>query len=323
MRRRDFLGLLGTWPLRAQAEPLATPTIGFLNAGSANAFSDRVAGFQVGLTEAGFTEGSNVTIEYRWADGKFDLLPKLAADLVGRKVLVIVATGNTPAAVAAKAATSTIPILFVIADDPVKIGLVASFNRPGGNATGVSMRNKELVAKRLQLLHDLVPTVNAAGLIVNPNNATADSDADDFQKAAFALGLQFKVFPAGAAQDFDRVFATLAEQKVGALIIPADPFFNNARAEIIRLAARNSIPVIYFDKAFVSDGGLMSYGGSLPNAYRQVGQYTGRILKGEKPSELPVMQPTQFELAINLKTAKTLGLGVPPQMLAIADHVIE
>ncbi len=327
MRRREFIGLFGSaaaaWPFSARAQSSSVATIGFLNAGAAAAFADRVAGFRQGLSEAGYLEGKNVAIEYRWAEGKYDRLPGLVDDLISRRVSVIVATGNTPAAVAAKAATASIPILFVIADDPVKVGLVASLNRPGGNATGVSMINKELAAKRLQLLHDLVPTADAAGLIVNPNNATAESDAGDLQKAAAALGLTFHVLRIGTDRDFDSAFATLVKQKVGALVVPADPYFNTMRAEIIRLAAHHALPTIYFDRSFVSAGGLISYGGSLPDAYRQVGLYTGRILKGEKPSDLPVMQPTRFELVINLKTAKALGLSVPQSFLVAADEVIE
>jgi ABC-type uncharacterized transport system substrate-binding protein len=326
MRRRDFITLLGgaavSWPLTAHAQQAAMPIVGVLDPSSASEYAPFLAAFREGLHEAGFIEGRNVAIEYRWADGRYDRLPSLAAELVRVPVAVLVATGITAAA-AAKAATSTVPIVFNTGGDPVRFGLVASLNKPGGNITGVASLGKVLVAKRFELLRELVPKANAVAFLVNPNNAVAALDTSDAQAAAATLGHKLIIVKASSAGEIDAAFATIAEQRAGGLLQQLDPFLQSQREQLVGLAARYALPAIYEWRDFVTAGGLMSYGTSLRDALRFVGKYTGRLLKGEKPANLPVQQPTKFELVINLKTAKALRLTVPPTLLTRADEVIE
>jgi putative ABC transport system substrate-binding protein len=325
--RRDFITLLGgaaaAWPLAARAQQPGMPVVGFLRSTSANASIDLVAALRRGLAEAGYTEGQNIAIEYRWAEGHNDRLPALAADLVRRQCALIVAGGDA-AAHAAKTATTTVPIVFATGEDPVKVGLVSRLNRPGGNITGISFYNRaDLESKQLELLREVVPKAAVIGVLVNPTMAAAQSQESEAQVAARALGLQLFVVNAGSERDFDTAFTTLVEQRVEALLIVGNALFTGQRYRLVAVAARYALPTIYPLREFVAAGGLMSYGGSLTDAYRKVGVYAGRILKGEKPADLPVALPTKFELVINLQTAKGLGIEIPPMLLARADEVIE
>jgi putative ABC transport system substrate-binding protein len=325
IRRREFITLLGgaaAWPLAARAQQPGLPVIGFLSARSPAGDTDVLAAFRQGLKEAGYVEGQNVAVEYRWADDQNDRLPAMAADLVRRQVSVIVANG--PAAQAAKAATTTIPIVFYIGADPVALGLVASLNRPGGNLTGVTNVNVELNSKRLELLHQVVPTATIIAALINPNNASpAEIQSRDLEGAAHTLGLQLQVLRASTERDFDTVFATLAQVRAGGLAIGGDGFFVSRSEQLAALALRHGVPAIFQFRPFVAAGGLMSYGGNGEDQFRPVGVYAGRILKGEKPADLPVQQNSKVELIINLKTAKALGLTVPLALLTRADEVIE
>jgi putative ABC transport system substrate-binding protein len=326
MHRRKFImafgGAMVAWPLAGRAQQSAPPLIGFMNNSAAKGSENLKAAFLQGLRETGYIDGQNVTIEYHWSDGKPDRLPGVAGDLVRRRVSVIVAT-STPAALAAKAATAIIPIVFETAADPIKLGLAASLNRPGGNATGVAQFNAVLVAKRVGLLHDLIPTAKIIGMLVNPTDARAETQTKDAQEAAHALGLQIHVLNASTEAEIDAAFAALPELRIEAFLVGTGEFFRRQSEQLAMLAARQGVPAIYQYREFAAAGGLISYGASLPNAYRLTGIYAGRVLKGEKPADLPVMQPTKFELVINLKTARTLGLTIPPVVLAIADEVIE
>jgi putative tryptophan/tyrosine transport system substrate-binding protein len=324
--RREFITLVGGaagWPLVARAQQSGPmPVIGFLNPASAQRAAQPLAAFRQGLNETGYAEGRTVAIEYGWADGQSDRLPTLAVELARRKVAVF-ATGGPAAALAAKAASMTTPIVFVSSSDPVQLGLVASFNRPGGNATGVSFLASELVAKQFELLHQLAPQAAVIGLLVNPTSANAEIQLKDVPAAARTLGLQIVVVNASNDRDFDTAFAALVQQRAGALVVGSDPLFYSRRQQLAALTARHAMPAIYADREYAEAGGLMSYGTSLAAAFRQAGVYTGRILKGEKPADLPVMQATKFELVINLKTAKALGVTVPNAMQLLADEVIE
>jgi putative tryptophan/tyrosine transport system substrate-binding protein len=325
MRRREFITLVGgaaaAWPLAARAQQSAIPVIGFLHAGSPH---PPVAAFRQTLAEVGYVENQNVTIEYRYAEGQYGRLAELAGDLVRQKVTVIVASPNTDAARAAKAATNAIPIVFMLSVDPVKVGLVASLNRPGGNATGVNYFISELAAKRLGLLRELLPSVARVGALVNPNAATTEGFIKDVMLAAPTIHIQVETVHARNGQEIEAAFATLARSKVDALMVAPDTLFaTSSRLQITSLAARYAIPTIYTVREYVVDGGLISYGPSVPDAYRQVAVYASRVLKGAKPADLPVVQSTKFEFVINLRTAKTLGVSVPDKLLAIADEVIE
>ncbi len=328
MRRREFVSLLGgaavAWPLAARAQQPSLPVIGFLSSASPDLYAVRLRAFGQGLKEEGYIEGQNVAIEYRWAEGRNDRLPMLAAELVGRQVNVIAAGGGTPSALAAKAVTATIPIVFAVAVDPVEAGLVASLNRPGGNLTGVTNLNVEVGPKRLELLRELMPTATSVAVLVNPTSPVlTEQFLRDLQAAAPALGLRLHILQASTERDLDTVFAALGQLRPDALVICPDVFFNAYIEQLATLALRHAMPTIYQYHPFVRAGGLMSYGSSETEYYRLVGIYVGKILKGEKPGGLPVQQSTKVELIINLKTAKALGLTVPPSLLALADEVIE
>jgi putative ABC transport system substrate-binding protein len=331
MRRREFITLLGgaavaplyLLPLAARAQQSAMPVIGFLRSESPDGFEGRMAAFRAGLKEAGFIEGQNVSIEPRWGRSRADALPELAADLVRRRVAVIVVSGSPAAAMAAKSATATIPIAFVLGSDPVKQGLVASLNRPGGNVTGVSFVSNSLAAKRLELLREIVPGAMTIAVLVNPGSLNAAADLRETERAAQALGLRLQVFNVATAGEIDAAFASLAREPAHALFVSAEPFFTSRQEQIVALAARHAIPASYSNRDYIGPGGLMSYGANVADAHRQLGHTVGRILKGEKPADLPIVQPTKFELVINRKTATALGLTVPPKLLFTADEVIE
>jgi putative ABC transport system substrate-binding protein len=328
MRRRDFItGIAGSaaaWPLAVRAQQPAMPVIGFFGSASPDAFADRLRAFRQGLKDAGFVEGENVAIVYRWAENQIDRLPALATELVRRQIAVLVATGGLPAALAAKAATATIPIVFAVGEDPVRLGLVASLARPGGNMTGVNFLLQELVAKQLGLLRELVPGATRVAVLVNPANAAnTETTLRDVEAAARTIGLQIQVLNASTSREIEAAFATLVRDHADALYVSGDVFFFTRRLQLATLTTRHAIPAIYAVREFVETGGLVSYGTSLTEAFRQVGVYTGRILKGARPADLPVVQSTKFELVINLVTASALGLEVPPTLLARADEVIE
>jgi putative ABC transport system substrate-binding protein len=327
LNRREFITLLvgaaAAWPLAARAQQPAMPVIGFLSGRSQEEAAGDTAAFRRGLSEMGFVEGRNLAIEYRWAEGRNEQLPELAADLVRRHVAVIAAVGGNNSAFAAKAATTTIPIVFTSAADPVKVGLVTSINRPGGNVTGVSWFAGELGPKRLGLLHELVPNIMVTALVVNPNSPELRSQSEHAQEAARALGWELHVINARSEREIDAAFDTAVLQRAGAVIVSADPFFLSRRNQFVALAAHYAVPTIYVNRAFVAAGGLISYGNSVSDAYRRAGLHTGRLLKGATPADLPIDQATRFELVVNLKTAKALGLDVPPSLLVTADEVIE
>lgn len=326
MQRRDVLKVLGAavagWPVAALAQS-TMPVIGFLNAATREGYERQLVAFLEGLGESGYVEGRNVAIEYRWAEGQYNRLPPLTADLLGRKVAAIAVTGSTAAAQATSAATQTIPIVFVIGADPVKFSLVASLNRPGGNVTGVSFLVNLLGAKQFGLLHELIPAATIFGFLINPNNPNAESDTNNARLAVDALGRKIIVVSARTSEDFDHAFGLLTQGRANALLIGADPLFSGSRDQLAALAARYTLPAIFNSREFALVGGLLSYGPDQADAYHQAGIYIGRILNGEKPSDLPVVQPTKFEFVINIKTAKALGLTVPPTLLARADEVIE
>jgi putative ABC transport system substrate-binding protein len=325
MKRRECLILVAWaigWPLAARAQQ-SVPVIGFLNSQSPVTFGHLADAFRQGLQEAGFSDGRNVVIEYRWAEGKIDRLPEMAAELVGRGVSVLVATGGEPAGMAAKAATSNLPVVFAIGGDPVKVGLVSSLNRPGGNMTGLTQFTEPLEAKRFSLLRELMPAATTIAALINPRVPAAESQLGELRHASAAAGVQLVALTATDESEFDAAFAELVRQRAEALIVCSDPYFNSRRDRLVSLAARHRIPAIYEFREFTAAGGLMSYGASLSDGYRQVGIYTGRILKGAEPAELPVLQPTRFELVINLRTAEALEIELPPSLLARADEVIE
>jgi putative ABC transport system substrate-binding protein len=327
MNRRDFITLLtGTaaaWPVAARAQQPAIPVIGFLDPESLEPTAPLVGAFRNGLNETGYVEGRNVAIEFRWAFNDRDRLPDLAADLARRRVAVITTPGGIVAALAAKTATSTIPIIFMAAGDPVQAGLVTSLGRPGGNMTGVSFMTGEIAAKQLGLMHELMPQAGRFAVLVNPNNPNTESLTRDVQAAASVIGRQIEVFSASTNHDIDTVFSSLMQKSADGLLVGADPLFTARRVQLVILATRHRLPTIYFDRVVTDIGGLMSYGANLAEQYRQVGIYTGRVLKGEKPADLPVIRPTRFEFVINQQTARTLGLTVPLTLLATADEVIE
>jgi putative ABC transport system substrate-binding protein len=325
--RREFITLLGdaavAWPLAARAQQPTMPVVGFLSGAAPGPFTHLVAAFREGLKETGYIEGQNATIEYRWAEGHYERLPVLAVDLVRRQVAVIAATGGTRAGLAAKAATATIPIVFSSGADPIKAGLVASLNRPGGNITGVYLLIGELDPKKLGLLRELVPHASVIAVLLNPNSAEVRARSAVVQEAARTVGQQIHILHASTERELETAFASLVQLRAGALVVGSDPFFNSRRGQLIALAARYAIPAIYEGREYALAGGLISYGTSLAEGYRQVGLYAGRILKGEKPMDLPIVQSTKFEFVINLKTAKALGFTVPNSMQLLADEVIE
>jgi len=325
MNRREFITLLGgaaAWPLSARAQQAAMPVIGFLSSATAATFTPYIAGFRLGLQDTGYIEGRNVAIEYRWVEGHYDRLLEQAAELARQQVAIIVSSGGAVAALAAKTATTTIPIVFVIGDDPLRYDLVTSLNRPGGNITGLSLFISTLMAKRLELLNEMIPATSAIAMFVNPNNPNADLETRNMQEAALTSARELHIIKVSNPSEIDAGFAALVQQ-IGALLVGTDTFFFSQGHQIITLAARYQIPTIYFVHALAAAGGLLSYGPNFVNEWRQAGIYAGRILKGTKPTDLPILQPTKFELVINLKTAKALGLDVPPTLLARADEVIE
>jgi putative ABC transport system substrate-binding protein len=327
IKRREFITLLGgaavTWPLPARAQQSAMPIVGWLSTRAASESAYLVAAVREGLKEAGYSEGQNVALEFRWGEGRYDRLAAYAAELVHRRVAVILTVGGDPAAQAARAATDTIPIVFVSGSDPVKVGLVASLNRPGGNITGVHMLLLGLGAKRLSLLHELLPTVNPIGAVVNPSFRDAQTQLGDVEDAAKSLGLNLRLMKASTELELDTAFADLAQEKIGAALVISDPFFTSRRVQIVALAKHHAVPAMFELREYVDAGGLMSYGPNLANGYRRGGVYVGKILQGARPAELPVEQPTKFELVINLRTAKELGLTVPLSLQVGADEVIE
>jgi putative ABC transport system substrate-binding protein len=327
MRRREVISLLAgaaaAWPLASRAQQPAMPVIGFLSSLSFGYGQQFLVTFRQGLSEAGYVEGRDVSIEYRWADNQYDRLPSIAAELLQRPLAAMVASGGSVPVQAAKAATITVPIIFTAAAYPVEVGLVASLPRPGGNITGIASLTAELDAKRMGMLREFVPAADAIGVLVNPSNPSADIQRRSLQSAAQSIGLKLVVVPVATERQLDAAFATLIRERVGGLLIAADPFFADRRVQLVALVAHHAVPAMYQFREITVVGGLMSYGLHLPDNYRQAGIYTGRILKGAKPADLPVMQPTKFELVINLKTAKSLGLQIPDRLLALADEVIE
>jgi len=326
MRRREFIAYIGgaaAWPLAARAQQPGMPVVGFLNPGLPEPSSFLVVAFREGLEKEGYVEGQNVTVEYRWASGHYNELQTLASDLVRRHAVAIAATGGSISAQAAKAATATIPIVFNVGEDPIKLGLVASFNRPGGNITGVNTLSPALESKRLGLLRELVPQAAIVAVLLNPSNPDADLQRRDIQAAASAIGQDLRTFDVGNESDIETAFAALVRQRADALLVGSDVFLTNRREQIVALAARYAVPTIYSFRSFAESGGLMSYSTNLVEVYRQVGFYVGRILKGEKPANLPIVQPTKFELVINLKTAKAMNVKISDNLLSLADEVIE
>jgi putative tryptophan/tyrosine transport system substrate-binding protein len=325
MRRREFITLLSgvaAWPLVARAQQAAMPVVGLINAGVPEPAAYCVTAFRQGLSEAGYVEGKSVAIEYRWAEGRYDLIPELVADLLRRQVAIIATPGSTDAALAAKAATSVVPIVFADGEDPVKLGLVASLARPGGNVTGIAVPATELDGKRMRLLRELVPAATSIGVLLNRSRPAFDVQSKDIQEAAHAVKQEVRILQASSEHEIGFAFAVAAAWRPGALVVPPDAFFNSRREQLVALAQSHAIPTIYDNRAFVAAGGLMSYG-SFADGYRETGIYAGRILRGEKPADLPVTQPTKFEFVINLKTAKALGIEVPQTLLATADEVME
>jgi len=328
VKRRDFITLLGgavaAWPLAARAQQPAMPVVGLLDTRSPDAIGGRLNAFRRGLKETGYVEGENVTIVYRWAEGRYDRLPELADELARRQVAVIATGGGGQPSLAAKAATATIPIIFAVPDDPVRLGLVASLARPGGNLTGVNFVNVELSAKRLELLREIAPAAARVAMLVNPSNVISnEASVRDLEAAAAAMGVQIKIFSASSSREIDAAFAAFVRERANALFVAGDSFFNSRRVQLATLAVRYGLPSAFSQREIVEAGGLMSYGSDILDAYRQIGVYTGRILKGAKPADLPVVQSTRFEFVINLSTAKTLGIDVPPTLSARADEVIE
>jgi putative tryptophan/tyrosine transport system substrate-binding protein len=326
VKRREFITLLGgaavAWPLAARAQQAAMPVIGFLDPRSPDAMTERLRGFRQGLRDSGYVEGETVAIEYRWAENQMDLLPALAVDLVRRRVAVIVA-GTTSSAFAAETATTTVPIVFLSAEDPVRLGLVASLARPGGNATGINFLSAELTAKRLEILRELVPAAVRVAVIVNPAASDAETTLRDVEPAARAMGLQIRVLNASTSREIDTAFASFVRERPDAVFVSLDPFLNSRRVQLVNLASRHAVPATFSNRDFAEIGGLMSYGANIAHAFRQVGVYAGRVLKGAKPADLPVVQASKFELVINAQTARMLGITVPPSLLATADEVIE
>jgi putative ABC transport system substrate-binding protein len=327
MNRRQFITLFGgaaAWPMTAQAQQPGMPVIGFLDTRSPEVFADRLRAFRQGVKDTGYVEGENVAIEYRWAENQMDRLPDLAAELVRRRVAVIVASGGPFVVSAVKAATTTVPIVFLVTEDPVRLGFVASLARPGGNLTGINFFSGELTAKRLELLRELVSAATRVAVLVNPTNATGtETTLKDVEPAAGAMGLRIQVLRASTIRELDAAFASLGRERPDALFVGSDAFFHSRRLQLSLLAMRHPVPATYSTREFAEAGGLMSYGSNVPDAYRQAGAYCGRILKGAKPADLPVVQATKFDLVINASTARMLGLTVPPTLLAIADEVIE